>query len=92
MRPKAVGIYNNEIFIANFNEDGSIYGFDVLRPITTSQLKCFRDESEIKEYVRDLWAEAVRSGHYEGSLDDYTQETIDNTDFDDEENFPFKDE
>lgn len=91
-QPKAVGIYNNEIFIANFNEDGTIMGFDVLRPVSTSQLEYFRDESEIKERVRDLWIEAVRTGRYEDSLDDYAQGVIDETDMDDEENYPFKDE
>lgn len=43
MKPKAVGIYNKEIFIANFNEDGKIIGFDVLRPVTQEMLDDLRN-------------------------------------------------
>ena len=93
LKPKAVGIYDKEIFIANFNEDGSIRGFDVLRPVTASMLEELRDVDSYKAYCKDLWVEAVRAGHYEGSLEEYAQELIDEADVDnDEESFPCKDE
>ena len=92
-RPKAVGIYNQEIFIANFNEDGSIMGFDVLRPVTKDMLEELRYVDSYKPYCEDLWIEAVRNGNYEGSLEEYAQELIDEADVDnDEESFPGKDE
>ena len=93
-----VGIFLNEIYLINLEGGKPVTGidkepiFDVLRPVSASDLENLRDEDEIKEYVRDLWMEAVRSGHYEGSLDDYTQEVIDESNMDDdEEDFPFKD-
>ena len=92
-QPKAVGIYNKEIFIAKFNEDGTIMGFDVLRHVTKDMLEELRDVDSYKPYCKDLWIEAVRSGNYEGSLEEYAQELIDESDADnDEESFPGKDE
>ena len=91
--PKAVGIYDREIFIANFNEDGTIKGFDVLRPVTKDMLEELRDVDSYKPYCKDLWIEAVRHGNYEGSLEEYAQECIDEADVDnDGESFPGKDE
>lgn len=92
-QPKAVGIYNKEIFIANFNEDGTIKAFYVLRPVTKEMLEELRDVDSYKPYCKDLWIMAVRSGNYEGSLEEYAQERIDEADVDnDEESFPDKDE
>ena len=93
-KPKAVGIYNNEIFIANFSYDGNINkGFNVLRPVTKEMLEELRDVDSYKPYCKDLWIEAVRHNNYEGSLEEYAQELIDEADVDnDEEAFPNKDE
>ena len=86
------GIYNKEIFIAVI-EDGKIRGWDVLRPVSTEDLEKRRDPSEIKEYCRDLWKEAVRAGVTEDSLDDYVDAVIAESDMDDnEEMYPGKDE
>ena len=85
-----VGIFERELFIARVRGE-EIINFDVLRYVTESQLEAFRDFDNIREYCRDLWVEAVRAGNTEESLDDFTQSVIDDTDMDDEENYPFKD-
>ena len=92
-QPKAVGIYNKEIFIANFEEDGSIRGFDVLRPVTKEMLDDLRDAGTYKDYCKDLWKCAVQQDTTELGLEDFAQELIDEADVDnDEESFPCKDE
>ena len=92
-RPKAVGIYDKEIFIANFDENGNIAHFDVLRPVEASMLSDLRDADTYKEYCRELWEQAVLAGNTEESLLDFAQELIDEADVDDdEEAFPLKDE
>ena len=92
-KPKAVGIYNKEIFIANFDENNNITNFDVLRHVDAEELADLRDPDSYKEYCRDLWVEAVRAGQTESSLLEFAQELIDEADVDnDEEAFPLKDE
>ena len=91
--PKAVGIYDKEIFIAKFDENGIIYNFDVLRPVTAEMLEELRDASTYKNYCDDLWRCAVRAGNTELGLEDFAQELIDEADVDnDPEAFPCKDE
>lgn len=91
--PTAVGIYDKEIFIAKFNEDGTIMGFDVLRHVTADKLEDLRDAGTYKEYCVDLWRCAVAAGSTELGLEDYAQELIDEADVDnDPEAFPCKDE
>jgi len=86
-----VGIFERELFIARVRGE-EIINFDVLRYVTESQLEDLRDFDNIREHCRDLWVEAVRAGDTEESLDDFTQSVIDDTDMDDEENYPFKDD
>lgn len=87
-----VGIYNQEIFIARVQENGQAF-WDVLRPVSAERLERLRDESEIKEYCRDLWKQAVIADATEDSLDEYVQEIIDECGMDDdEEMYPGKDE
>lgn len=92
-KPKAVGIYNKEIFIANFDKDGNIINFYVLCHVDAEELADLRDPDSYKEYCRDMWVEAVRAGQTERSLLEFAQELIDEADVDnDEEAFPLKDE
>lgn len=87
-----VGIYKQEIFIAVV-EDGEIKRWDVLRPISADRLESLRDETEIKEYCRDLWIEAVRAGATEQGLDEYIENIIAECEMDsNEEMYPCKDE
>ena len=97
---KVVGIYNQEIFIADLNADGSLRrGIDghpifcVLRAVSTDDLESYRDEDEIREYARELWQGAVAAGNYDGSLSDYAEEIIAECNMeDDEEAYPWKDD
>lgn len=87
-----VGIYNQEIFIAVV-ENGKIKHWDVLRPVSADRLESLRDETEIKEYCRDLWIEAVRAGATEQGLDEYIEDIIAECEMDkNEEMYPCKDE
>lgn len=90
----AVGIYNKEIFIAEIDTENpsKIHFGDVLRYVTEQRLDDYRDPSELREYCKEAWKAAVASDSYEDSLDAYTDEIIADTDMDDEENYPFKDE
>jgi len=100
MKQTVIGIYNDEIFLVEGNGFNNLhrnyYGdpvFCVLRPVSKPMLSSLREEDEIKEYVRDLWKEAVRCGDYEGSLDDYVEDVIAESGMDDDdEMFPGKDE
>lgn len=92
-RPKAVGIYNDEIFIANFDEEGNINGFDVLRSVTKNMLEELRDADSYEDYCEDLWKCAVQAGSTKLGLHEFAQELIDEADVDnDEEAFPLKDD
>ncbi len=92
MKHIVVGIYRQEIFIAAV-ENGKIEHWDVLRPVSASELERLRDESEIKEYCRDWWKEAVRAGATDKSLDDYVEEIIAESEmYENEEMYPGKDE
>ena len=90
-----VGIFDDEIFIAELTNEGKIRGFDVLRPVTSSELESYRDPDNdgTRDYYKELWQGAVASGSYEGSLDDYIEEDFADYDLDDdEEMWPGKDE
>ena len=87
-----VGIYEREIYIARI-VDGEIKGFDVLRPVTADTLEQYREPSEIREYIREDWKEAVRCDRTEDSLDEYVDEVMSEYDLDEEEEmYPGKDE
>ena len=96
-----VGICEDEVFIADVDVrtksprrkiDGSMI-FDVLRYVDTDDLEDRRDPDEIKEYVRELWQETVMAGRYEGSLNDYVEEVMQECDMEyDEEAYPGKDD
>ncbi len=89
---KAVGIYDKEIFIASFDENGNIEGFDVLRHVTAEMLSDLCDAGTYKDYCEDLWRSAVMAGSTELGLEDFAQELIDEADCDgDDEAFPLKD-
>ena len=94
MTHKAVGIYSQEIFIAELDKDGNFVRFsDVLRPVSTDKLEELRDADSYKEYCRDLWECAVRAGTTELGLLAFAQELIDEADIDnDDEAFPCKDD
>lgn len=92
-KPKAVGIYDEEIFIANFNDDGTIRNFEVLRPVSAEMLSDLRDADTYKDYCEDLWRCAVQAGNTESGLLEFAQELIDVADCDnDDEAFPLKDD
>lgn len=92
-RPKAVGIYDKEIFIMCFNEDGTVRNFDVLRHVNSDKLEELRDADTYKDYCEDLWRCAVQAGTTELGLLDFAQELIDDADVDnDPEAFPCKDD
>lgn len=92
-KPKAVGIYDKEIFIAKFDENGNIEGFDVLRHVTATMLADLRDAGTYKDYCEDLWRSAVMARSTELGLEDFAQELIDEADCDgDDEAFPLKDD
>lgn len=92
-KPKAVGIYDKEIFIANFNDDGTIKYFYVLRPVSAELLSDLRDPDTYKSYCEDLWRCAVQAGNTESGLLEFAQELIDEADCDnDDEAFPLKDD
>lgn len=100
MKKTVIGIYEEEIFLVEGNNINNVHrGIDgkpifcVLRPVSKEQLEDYRDDDEIREYVRDIWKEAVMSGDYEGSLDDYVEEVKNECGMeDDEEAYPCKDD
>ena len=90
-----VGIFDDEIFIAELTNEGKIRGFDVLRPVTPSELESYRDpdDDDTRDHYKELWQMAVAGGSYEGSLSDYIEEDFNEYDLDDdEEMWPGKDE
>ena len=95
-----VGIYKNEVFIANvedgkFAKDyfGNPHFSGVIRPVTTDQLEDFRDPDEFREDYKDRWKEAVNADATEDSFDDWF-DMVWNEDYDedDPEDYPGKDD
>ena len=93
-----VGIYNNEVFIAEF-EDGKLrVGIDkkpifgVLRPVSAEQLESYRDSYQREDEYKDLWREAVRAEQTEEGFDDWFEDVwSEEFDEDDPEDFPGRD-
>lgn len=98
-----VGIYDNELFMAEteWNEEKQKYdvhrGIDnipvlsVIRPVMISQLENFHDPNYMAGYIKDLWRQAVAHGSCECSLTDFVQQCMNEED-DGDERFVGKDE
>lgn len=94
-----VGIYNNEVFIAEF-EDGKLrVGIDkkpifgVLRPVSAEHLESYRDSDQREDEYKDLWREAVRAGQTEEGFYEWFEDVwSEEFDEDDPEDFPGRDD
>lgn len=93
-----VGIYNNEVFIAEF-EDGKVRVgcdgkpiFGVLRVVDEDMLEKMRDQSYREEDFKDHWKMAVHAGSTEQSFQDWYDDLwAEEFDEDDPEDFLWKD-
>lgn len=85
---KALGIYNQNLFILDDNSSTPY----VIRPVSIEQLEYMRSDKGQREYCQELWKEEVAHNCCECSLDEYTQSYIEELDKDDQENFIGKDD
>lgn len=98
-----VGIYNNELFIAEeeWNEKAQNFephrGIDnmiilsVIRPVMVPQLENYHDPDYMADYLKDIWIETVRHGNYTESLETFVKQCMNEED-DGDERYVGKDE
>ena len=87
-----VGIYNNEIFIAEITDGKMNSSFHVLRPVTKNQLDTLRDKYDREDEYLENWKQAVAADLTTQGFNEWFEDVWDEEfDEDDEEDFPGKD-
>lgn len=70
---KIVGIKDNEVYVLEyvFDDDGfkGAVGYS-MRTLTKQEVEDYRSDTE---HLRDIWVEAVKSGHTSFGLDDFAE-------------------
>ena len=95
-----VGIYGNEVFIAEIEPSGEVHRgingkplFEVIRPVTLESLEEHRGMDSMRDVMRHAWKEVVDSDNTELGFDDWLKNVWSEMyDEDDEEDYPFKDD
>lgn len=84
---KPVGIIDGILYLVNYTFEDTLHNEpfngvtgSVLEPITQEYINDANTVEQSKEYCRDLWAESVKNGNYEGSLVEFTEEALRNSD------------
>lgn len=90
-----VGIWHNELFMTEDADHTDICGhmiFDVIRPVTQTDLERLQSDDYIYDDCEELWRERVaHDKNYTGGLDDFVEEIKQQYSCDGEE-YPFKDD
>lgn len=82
-----VFLSGNELFIKTAGSEQ----YNVIRPVSQSDLDYFRSDEGIRNYIREIWKSAVMGDRTEQSLDEYIQDCMNEVDTGDDEAYINKD-